>query len=56
MSELWKQVIDNIDERFTDEAAEYFAKSSNSSVIQGGDYKGRVISLKKNSKEKKQGR
>ncbi len=53
MSELWRQVTDNIDERFTDEAAEYLAKSSKSSAIQGSDYEGRVILLKNNSKEKK---
>ncbi len=55
MSELWKQVTDNIDERFTDEAAEYFAKHSDSELLQEseGSNDAKVISLKYESSEKK---
>lgn len=36
MSDLWKNVTDNIDERFADEAAEYMAKHCTAQELDGG--------------------
>lgn len=58
MSKLWEQVTDNIDERFTNEAAEYFAKHSEVDYIQESatSYDGKALSLKSDENEKKSGK
>lgn len=58
MSEFWKQVTDNIDERFTDEAAEYFAKHSGTESADGsaGSCDAKAISLNVEKCDKKQGK
>ncbi len=55
MSKLWEQVTENIDERFTNEAAEYFAKHSDVDFVQESatSYDAKVLSLKTDSSEKK---
>ncbi len=56
MSKLWEQVTENIDERFTNEAAEYFAKHSSVEFVQdkATSYEAHPIALKSDSSEKKQ--
>lgn len=56
MSELWEQITDNIDERFTDEAAEYFAKHSKVEYVEdsASSYDAKALTLKADKSEKKQ--
>ena len=58
MSKLWEQITDNIDERFTDEAAEYFAKHSDVDYIQerATSYDGKALALKHDGAEKRPGK